>query len=241
MAPATPAAAAQVAAARTLSTQMPCFMRLLLSLSDAMARVCAAFARLGAWLIVPLILIIVYDVVTRKIVFIQQWVMNSWLYAYISPTKLQEMEWHLHAVIFLMAYALAYLLNTHVRVDIWRDHRSERTRGWIELGAILLLALPFCSVLVYQAWFFVLKSYAQGEGSAAMTGLPHRWVIKSFVLLGTGLLLTALLATLMRLVVFLFGSRALSAQALQRLGMVRLAEPAAPPQAEAGCDGAGPS
>ena len=196
-------------------------MRVLLSLSDVMARVCAGFARLGAWLIVPLILVIVYDVVTRKIVFVQQWVMNSWLYDYISPTKLQELEWHLHAVIFLLAYALAYLLNTHVRVDIWRDHRSERARGWIELFALLLLALPFCSVLVYHAWFFVLKSWAQGEGSPAMTGLPNRWVIKSFVLLGTGLLLSSLVATLLRLIVYLFGPASLRPQALQRLGMIQ--------------------
>ena len=202
-------------------------MRLMLTLSDLLEKICAFFARIGSWLILPLILIIVYDVVSRKIVFIQQWVMNSWLYDFISPTKLQEMEWHLHAVIFLMAYAMAYFVGAHVRVDIWREHRTERTRGWIELLAILMLALPFCGVLVYQAWHFVAKAYLEGEGSPAMTGLPNRWIIKSFLLLGTALLCSALLSTLMRLIVYLFGPRALRHEALQRLGMVALSNTSA--------------
>lgn len=201
-------------------------MRILLGFSDLMEKVCATAARFGSWLIVPLILVIVYDVVTRKIVFIQQFVMNSPLYAYISPTKLQEMEWHLHAMIFLLAYALAYLNGTHVRVDIWRERQNERTRGWLELLALLIFALPYCGVLVYQSWFFVVKSYMQGEGSAALTGIPHRWAIKSFLLVGTAMLFSSLLATLLRLVVYLFGPATLREQALSRLGMVRVpAEP----------------
>ncbi|WP_420177499.1 TRAP transporter small permease subunit [Kerstersia gyiorum] len=196
-------------------------MRQLLVLSDMLSRLCAGVARLGSWLILPLILVIVYDVVTRKIVFIQQWVMNSWLYDFISPTKLQELEWHLHAMIFLMAYALAYLNSAHVRVDIWREKQSERKRGWVELICILVFALPFCGVLVYESWQFVVNAYVQGEGSAALTGIPHRWIIKSFLLLGVGLLLLALLATLLRLVIFLFGPRVLRPEALARLGMVQ--------------------
>ncbi len=197
-------------------------MRLLLTFSDMLAKVSGFAARLGSWLIIPLILVIVYDVVTRKIVFIQQMVMNSWLYSFISPTKLQEMEWHLHAMIFLLAYAFAYLNGAHVRVDIWREQQTERTRGWVELLALLVFALPYCGVLVYQSWFFVMKAYVQGEGSAALTGIPHRWVIKSFLLIGTGLLFASLFATLLRLLVYLFGPKALRLEALSRLGMVQL-------------------
>ncbi|MEO4002167.1 TRAP transporter small permease subunit [Mesorhizobium sp. CAU 1732] len=197
-------------------------MRTLLAISDVLAKVSETVARLGSWLVLPLIFVIVYDVLGRKIPFLQQFVMESWLYDFISPTKLQEMEWHLHAAIFLLAYALAYLNGTHVRVDLWRENRTERTRGWIELLAILVFALPFCGVLVYQSWFFVMKSYVQGEGSASLTGLPHRWVIKSFLLIGTGLLFSALIATLLRLLVYLFGPEELRSAALGRLEMVQL-------------------
>lgn len=201
-------------------------MRPILAFSDLLEKICAVFARIGAWLILPLILIIVYDVVTRKFVFIQQLVMNSWLYDYISPTKLQEMEWHLHAVIFLLAYALAYFVGAHVRVDIWREKRSERTRGWVELLAILLLAMPFCGILIYHSWLFTVKAFLSGEGSPSMTGLPYRWIIKSFLFFGTTLLFSALLSTLLRLAVYLFGPKVVRPEALKRLGMV--AQPSSP-------------
>ncbi|MGB3287897.1 MAG: TRAP transporter small permease subunit [Burkholderiaceae bacterium] len=201
-------------------------MRPILAFSDFLEKICTLFARAGAWLILPLILTIVYDVVTRKFIFIQQFVMNSWLYQYISPTKLQEMEWHLHAVIFLLAYGLAYFVGAHVRVDIWREKRGERTRGWVELIAILLLAMPFCAVLIYHSWLFTAKAFLNGEGSPSMTGLPSRWVIKSFLFFGTTLLFASLLSTMLRLLVYLFGPKAIRPQALARLGMVAL--PAAP-------------
>lgn len=200
-------------------------MRFILAISDLLEKICAAFARVGSWMIIPLILVIVYDVVTRKIIVIQQFVMNSWLYEFISPTKLQEMEWHLHAVIFLMAYAFAYFVGGHVRVDIWREHRTERTRAWIELLAILLLALPFCGVLAYYSWQFVMTAYLNGEGSSSMTGLSNRWVIKSFLLLGVSLLFLGLFATLLRLLVYLFGPQALRSAALARLSMVTAPTP----------------
>lgn len=195
-------------------------MRLILKFSDLLEQVCSLLGRIGAWMIVPLIAIIVYDVLTRKIVFIQQAVLNSQLYDFISPTKLQEAEWHLHAVIFLLAYGMAYLTGNHVRVDLWREHRRPRTRGWTELLGILTLALPFCSVLMWYSVDLAVASWQQGEGSAALTGIPHRWVVKSFLPLGASLLFCALVATLLRLCLYLFGPRALREEALARLGML---------------------
>lgn len=195
-------------------------MRQLLRLSDFLELLCTVFGRVGAWLIVPLVLIIVYDVITRKIVFIQQAVMNSPLYDFLSPTKLQEAEWHLHAVIFLLAYGMAYLTGNHVRVDLWREGRGERTQGWVELIAILLLAIPFCSVLLYYSVDMAYSAWRQGEGSSALTGIPQRWIIKSFLPIGATLLLSALLATLLRICLFLFGPTAIKSEALARLNML---------------------
>ncbi len=195
-------------------------MRHLLSLSDLLERLCAVIGRIGAWMIVPLVLIIVYDVITRKIVFIQQAVLNSPLYDFISPTKLQEAEWHLHAIIFLLAYGMAYLSGGHVRVDLWRQGRAPLTQGWIELIAILILAIPFCSVLLYHSVDMVYSAWRQGEGSSALTGIPHRWIIKSFLPIGTALLICALVSTLLRIFLYLFGPAPLRKQARARLSML---------------------
>lgn len=201
-------------------------MHALLRLSDRLAALCRGIGRVGAWLIVPLVLVISFDVLTRKMGFVQMWIQGSWLHDYLAPTRLQELEWHLHAVVFLLAYAMAYLDGSHVRVDVWREHRGERARGWIELVGLLLLAIPFCVVLVFHSWEFVATAWLQNEGSASTTGLPHRWVVKSFLLSGTALLLCALLATLLRLLVFLFGDAAASRAAERRLGVANITEPA---------------
>ena len=193
-------------------------MHALLSLSDRVAAACRRIGHAGSWLILLLILVITFDVVTRKLPFVQSFVQTTWLHDWLSPTRLQELEWHLHAVIFLLAYGLTYLYGLHVR----RDHRGPRTRGWLEVIGILVLALPFCSVLVYQSWHFVVTAYVQNEGSASLTGMPHRWVVKSFMFIGVSLLTLSILATLLRLVVYLFGDSALAQQAAQRLGVTKV-------------------
>ena len=197
-------------------------MHALLSLSDRVAAACRRIGRVGSWLILPLILVITFDVITRKLPFVQTFVQETWLHAWLSPTRLQEFEWHLHAVIFLLAYGLAYLNGSHVRIDIWRDHRRPRTRGWLEVFGILVFALPFCSVLVYQSWHFVVAAYVQNEGSASLTGVPHRWIVKSFVFVGVALLTLSILSTLLRLIVYLFGDSALAQQAARRLGVAKV-------------------
>lgn len=197
-------------------------MHALLKLSDRVAGACRMAGRVGSWLILPLILVIAFDVLTRKLPFVQAFVQSTWLNDYLSPTRLQEFEWHLHAIIFLLAYGLAYLDGAHVRVDVWRDHRGPRTRGWIEVIGILLLALPFCAVLVYHSWHFVVTAYVQNEGSVSITGVPHRWIVKSFVFVGLVLLASSILATLMRLVVYLFGEAGLAREAAQRLGVAKV-------------------
>ena len=65
-------------------------MRKLLEIADVCEWIPQKAGKLGAWLIVPLIIVIMYDITTRKLQFIQQAVLNSPLYEYISPTKLQE-------------------------------------------------------------------------------------------------------------------------------------------------------
>ncbi|NIY97320.1 TRAP transporter small permease subunit, partial [Salipiger sp. HF18] len=137
-------------------------MHALLKISDIFDAIGRRIGQVGAWMILPMILIIVHDVVTRKITVVQQFVLNSALNDYISPTKLQEAEWHLHAVIFLLAYGLAYLNGIHVRVDLWREARSDRTKAWVEVAALLVLGIPYVCVLIWASANLAHTSFLQG-------------------------------------------------------------------------------
>ena len=68
--------------------------------------------------------------------------------------------------------------------------------------------MPYCFLLVRHAVPFVWTSYPGAEGPHSVGGIPQPWIIKSFLLLGLGLLLLAVVSMILRLVVFLFGGRA---------------------------------
>ncbi len=148
---------------------------------------------LAAWLVVPLVGVTLFDVITRR-------------FFVLGSTKLQEMEWHLHTGLFLLCLAWGYLVDAHVRVDLVREKFAPRTKAWIELVGCVAFLLPYAALILYFGYDFVLVSFQQGEGSAATTGLPHRWIIKSTIVIGFVFVLGAGLAVLFRKIAFLFGS-----------------------------------
>ena len=108
-------------------------------------------------------------------------------------------------MLLLLTFGFGYLMNAHVRVDIFRDALSRKAQAWFELFAIVVMAIPFLGFMIYYSWIFVAISYEQGEGSESMTGIPWRYGIKAFMLIGFTVALMAVLATLARLLVYLFG------------------------------------
>ncbi len=142
--------------------------------------------RATAWLVLALVLLIVYDVAMR--------------YLFMSGSvALQELEWHLFALIFLLAAAYTFRHDAHVRVDIFYSSRfSARTRAWIDLLGGLFLLLPFCLLIIYCSWPFVLNSFAMHEGSPDPGGLPARYLLKAAIPLGFALLLLQGIADILR-------------------------------------------
>ena len=179
----------------------------MLDLADRLEKVPQFFGRLGSWLILPLIGVVMFDVLTRKLFggAIQQWIQETSLYTVLSPTKLQESEWHLHAMLFMLAIGFSYTMNAHVRVDVLREKVSDRKQALIEMLGILVFLLPYLLVIGYLCLNFIWRAYDSNEASAAMTGLSHRWIIKSFLLVCLILVLFAGLSTLLRQWVYLFG------------------------------------
>lgn len=171
-----------------------------------------------AWLIVPLILIIVFDVVTRKLDFTRlmfsDFTQSS---GYSVSTILQDMQWHLHGAILLMSFGLGYLANAHVRVDVFRELAPRRTQARMEFWSLLLLALPSLLILIWYSYVLWGISYAANEGSESMTGVSYRWVIKFFLPIGFIVLLAAVAVTAIRLVAYLRGSEFEAKHALSRL------------------------
>ncbi len=160
--------------------------------SDVLETIVELVGKACSWLWVVLIVLIVTNVALRYVIGAN----------YIA---MEEMQWHLYAVGYLMALSFAMLHDGHVRVDVVAEQLQPRTRGWIELCGILFLILPFVYVVVAYAIPFVERSWQINEVSAAPGGLTHRWIIKSFIITGFLFIGIAALARLLRVTAFLFG------------------------------------
>lgn len=121
--------------------------------------------------------------------------------------EFEEIQWHLYAIGFLLGLSYANVTDSHVRVDVVRARLKPRHQAWIELYGILLLLLPFLVLVIFYSVPFVQHSFLNSEVSQAPGGLPFRWVMKSFLLIGFGLLLMSSVARLSRVWIYLFGER----------------------------------
>ncbi|MBA3589089.1 TRAP transporter small permease subunit [Methylibium sp.] len=181
-------------------------MKFLLTLSTLLARTSVKTGRVAAWAGFVLMLVIVADITSRRLFS-------------TGSTMMQELEWHLHAALFLLCLGYGYIANTHVRIDVIRERLSTRSRHWIELVGCVVFLLPFYALMIYFGIDFVRLSFEQGEGSPNVGGLSHWWVIKSVMLLGFFVVVLAGTAVLLRLVVALFGdpdARIAAAEAEER-------------------------
>jgi TRAP-type mannitol/chloroaromatic compound transport system permease small subunit len=123
----------------------------------------------------------------------------------IGSIKLEEIQWHIYGVGIILGLSYCFVADRHVRIDVLAERLRPRVRGWIELLGLVVLLIPFCVVVLIEAFPFVLRSWQLNEISAAPDGLPYRWIAKSFILCGFLLLLLAAAARLSRVTSFLFG------------------------------------
>ncbi|MEJ2493467.1 MAG: TRAP transporter small permease subunit [Ignavibacteriaceae bacterium] len=129
-----------------------------------------------SWLTALLVLVVSYDVIVRYLVE-------------ESSVGLQEFEWHLFALIFLLSAAYTLKIDDHVRVDVFYTKFSPRKQAWINfLGSILFL-IPFCIVVIIASQDFVSLSFRINETSPDAGGLPARFILKAFIPISFFLLL----------------------------------------------------
>ena len=166
------------------------YAKTLLIVSNKLESFLEFIGKIGAWLAIPLIGIIIFDIISRR-------------FFVLGSIKLQEMEWHLHAALFLLALGYAYLKNSHVRIEVIRESFGTKLKSILEILGVLIFVLPYTGLIIYFGLDFVSRSYQINEVSAALTGLSHRWIIKSFIPLGMGFLWLAGISVLLRNIVYL--------------------------------------
>ena len=118
---------------------------------------------------------------------------------------IEETQWHMYAVGFMLGIGYAISCDTHVRVDIAAQNMRLRTRAVIELIGIVFLMLPLFAMIIAYAVPFVQNSWVRNEISSAPGGLTHRWAIKSVLIVAFSYMVLAAVARLLRLTALLTG------------------------------------
>ncbi len=131
---------------------------------------------LVGWMTTLMVLIVFYDTVMR--------------YAFNKGNvALQELEWHLFAIVFLIGAAYTLKEKGHVRVDILYVNLSEKTKAWIDFLGMFIFLIPFSVMVILSTKGFIMNSWAIREISPDPGGLPARYILKTMIPLGFSLLI----------------------------------------------------
>ncbi|MEA1923463.1 MAG: TRAP transporter small permease subunit [Pseudomonadota bacterium] len=149
------------------------FLKKISQFIDAVNEKTGLFA---AWLTTVMVLTVVYDVVMR--------------YGFKKGNiAVQEMEWHLFAVVFLIGAAYSLKKDAHVRVDIIYAKLSSKKKAWVDLLGTFIFLIPFSIMIIYSCRGFIESSWAVREISPDPGGLPCRYVLKAMIPAGFILLI----------------------------------------------------
>jgi TRAP-type mannitol/chloroaromatic compound transport system permease small subunit len=129
-----------------------------------------------AWLNLPLVLAVSYEVVAR--------------YFFNAPTIwVFDVTYMLYATIFMLGAAYALHKGAHIRTDFFFEGWSTRTKGVIDSTAYLVFFFPSLIVLLIVSWHEGWYAFQIGETSEQTPWRPILWPFKMVVPLTCLLLL----------------------------------------------------
>ncbi len=143
--------------------------------------------RIVLWLIIPLTLLVVYEVVSTK--FFDR--PHIWAPEIISYT---------YAAHFMLAAAYTLLYKGHVSIDIIYLKFSARTRGILDVFTYIIFFFPFVIIILVQGIVYAQLSWSMHEttGSAALPIVPE---VKTIIPLTAVLLLIQGLSNFLKSIV----------------------------------------
>jgi TRAP-type mannitol/chloroaromatic compound transport system permease small subunit len=140
--------------------------------------------RIFVWLIIPLTLVVLYEVISRRFFGAP----------HIWATEVTNFIYGPH---FMLVAAYTLLYKSHVSIDIIYGRFSPRTRGILDVFTYLVFFFPFCTIVFWQGIVFAQTSWSIGETSesAALRIVP---LIKTVIPVTFGLILIQGLANFIR-------------------------------------------
>ena len=123
----------------------------------------------------------------------------------IGWVAMQESVLFMHSLVFMLGAAYTFKQDGHVRVDIFYQRFTVKTKAWVDLLGTLLLLLPVSGLIIWSSWEYILNSWEIQEGSRNSGGLPGVYLLKSCILMMAILLVLQGIATLLKSLLTILG------------------------------------
>lgn len=151
-----------------------------------------AFGYIGAWIIGPLIMAMVYEVIARKFFDAP----TFWAY---------EISYMLMGASFMFGIAYCLQMRRHIRVDFLYDHVSLKKQSLIDLVGYTVLVLPATLLVLNGVWDYLLYAYEHQELSGESAWNPLVWPFRTTFVVGFSLLILQTIAEILKCVLVLMG------------------------------------
>lgn len=140
---------------------------------------------LVSWLIVPMVLALVYEVVAR--------------YLFNAPTIwAYDVTFITYGMFFMLGSAYTLQRSGHIRTDSYYGQWSAHTQGMVDTVCYVLFFFPPILLFLWVTWDFFWVSFLRDERSVTSPWLPRIWPLKAALPIACILLLTQGLAELLR-------------------------------------------
>jgi len=157
-----------------LPTDMPLWMSTLIVAIDTFS---LWTGRLIAWLVVPLMLATVYEVIARSDLFTAPTV---WAY---------DVSRMLCGAMFVIGAAYALSKGVHIRSDFIYRTWSVKTQGRVDVALYLLCYFPAMIVFLYVATDWAWASLSRGERGTDTAWMPLLGPVKATLPIGIAFLI----------------------------------------------------
>jgi TRAP-type mannitol/chloroaromatic compound transport system permease small subunit len=131
--------------------------------------------QIAAWLVVPLILVMSYEIAVR-------YLLQPTLWAY-------DVSYMLYGTSFMLGTAYTLRRGAHIRTDFLYQKWPVKVQAAVDAACYLLLFFPGIAVFLWIGSDFAWRSMLQGERSAGSAWMPVIYPLKAIIPVGTALLL----------------------------------------------------
>lgn len=126
--------------------------------------------QLVSWLTLLLVALVIIVVLSRYLLG-------------IGSIAIQESISYVHAIIFMLGLAFTLQRGGHVRVDIFYREFSVRRKAMVDLMGTIIFVFPFCGLILFGSWDYVMASWSIKETSSETGGIAAVYWLKTLMII----------------------------------------------------------